>query len=95
MPKRVEVSGRPRVNDIMGLNVLTMVEALNPTSGHASKVSFPRIGVRNTCPCANRNDKEIQYTAVQQPQGNPIPINKTGNDITLAHAASQTPNYQQ
>ena len=28
-------------------------------------------------------------TAVQQSQGNPISINKTGNEITLAHAASQ------
>ena len=30
-------------------------------------------------------------TAIQQSQGNSISIDKTGNEITLAHAASQAP----
>ena len=43
IPKRVEVSGRPRANDIMGLKVLAMVEVFNPTSGHASEVLYDRV----------------------------------------------------
>ena len=33
-------------------------------------------------------------TAIQQSQGNSISINKTGNEIALAHAASQASNVQ-
>ena len=44
MPKRVEVSSRPKAMiDIKGLNVLTTAEAFNPTGGHVQGL----VGQRN------------------------------------------------